>query len=255
MKTNDKNSFITAVQILIALLALALGFLFLLRMTGFSHSPEDMKRQLANAEKQIAIMKDNQEKLTKSIDDRKALVLQAERTQQELKDLTKGLDELARGGDKDAQEIIREFGLKVPDNRPGGATITLEKQELFTAPGGGRTAGRPRDNSIQSELLRKLTVLQELNQTALLQQQEFTRQAEIINAAAQVAQKLGPSVLRAMRDRAAKGNAKLRDLVRPKMSYTHSEDYRHLEKAKQGSEPPPAPKPGITPQPRTNATK
>jgi len=60
MKINDKTSSLTTVQIPIALLVLTLSFLFLFPITGFSQSPEAAKRQLANARKQIAIMKENE---------------------------------------------------------------------------------------------------------------------------------------------------------------------------------------------------
>jgi hypothetical protein len=74
---------------------------------------------------------------------------------------------------------------------------------------GGQT-----NNSMQSELLKKQTSIQELNNSVTLLNQEFNRQTEIINTGGQVAQKLGPPILRDMGYLAAKNkNEKLKTLL------------------------------------------
>ena len=54
------------------------------------------------------------------------------------------------------------------------------------------------NNGLQAELLKKQSVIQDLSQTVTLQNQDYQRQTEIINAGTQVAQKVGPQILRDM---------------------------------------------------------
>jgi len=59
-------------------------------------------------------------------------------------------------------------------------------------------SGSQSNNGLQSELLKKQSEIQDLSQAVTLQNQEYQRQGEIINAGAQVAQKVGPQILRDM---------------------------------------------------------
>ena len=69
-------------------------------------------------------------------------------------------------------------------------------------------------NTLQSDLLKKQSEIQELTQFVAMQNQEFNRQTEVINTGAQVAQKLGPPILRDMGYFAAKNkNEKLKKLL------------------------------------------
>lgn len=54
------------------------------------------------------------------------------------------------------------------------------------------------NNALQAELLKKQTEIQDLTQSVTLQNQDYQRQAEIINTGQQVAQQLGPKILRDM---------------------------------------------------------
>jgi uncharacterized protein HemX len=136
MDNNDQTNPIATVHIPLALLSLALCFLFFLQIKGTGQTSETMIWQKENAEKQIGILKENHEKLTKAIGDRKALVSQSEQTQKQFTELMKELDEIARGGDKDAQQIIATYGIKVADNQPagGGTTTPPGKKEEPKAP-------------------------------------------------------------------------------------------------------------------------
>lgn len=54
------------------------------------------------------------------------------------------------------------------------------------------------NNSLQAELLKKQSEIQDLTQVVTLQNQEYQRQEQVIQTGAQVAQKLGPQILRDM---------------------------------------------------------
>ena len=70
------------------------------------------------------------------------------------------------------------------------------------------------NNGLQSELLKKQSELQDLTQAVTLQNQDFQRMSQVIETGAQVAQKLGPPILRDMGYFAAKGNTKLLEIMK-----------------------------------------
>ena len=70
------------------------------------------------------------------------------------------------------------------------------------------------NNALQAELLKKQSELQDLTQNFNLQNQEFQRMSQTIETGAQVAQKLGPPILRDMGYFAAKGNEKMKDILK-----------------------------------------
>jgi septum formation inhibitor MinC len=83
------------------------------------------------------------------------------------------------------------------------------------------------NNTKQAELLRMQNNFQDLSQQVNLLDQDFKRQQEIINTGAQVAQKIGPPILREMGYLAAKNkNEKLKNLlVRQKLEpFTFNEE-------------------------------
>ncbi len=114
------------------------------------------------------------------------------------------------------------------------------------------------NNSLQAELLKKQSEIQDLTQVVTLQNQEYQRQAEIINTGAQVAQKLGPQILRDMGYFVAKNkNEKLRDAMKKQKLegfIPNAEQLKEMDRqldelrTKQGStSPAPAPKPAPKP--------
>ena len=119
------------------------------------------------------------------------------------------------------------------------------------------------NNSLQSEFLKKQTEFQELNNSVTLQNQEYQRQAEIINTGANLGQKVISPILVEMGYVAAKkNNAKFRDMLTEYKFEKAIPDKDALEKmdkliqenkAKQGGAAPgPAPKapaPAAPPQP------
>ena len=69
------------------------------------------------------------------------------------------------------------------------------------------------NNSLQAELLKKQSEIQDLTQVVTLQNQEYQRMSSTIETGAQVAQKLGPPILRDMGYFAAKKNDKLKEIM------------------------------------------
>lgn len=119
MDNNEQDNPFISVYTPVALVALALSVLFFSQIKGVGTATENMRWQSSNADKQIFALKDNRERLARAIEERRPLVAQSEQTQKQFTDLMKEVDELARGGDKDAKTIIDGYGIKV--NEPGGA--------------------------------------------------------------------------------------------------------------------------------------
>ena len=98
---------------------------FASQLGGISQGHDSMKWQQSNAEKMVKNLTEARDTLTKNVDsdERKALVAQSQQLQKQFTDLMKELDELARAGDKDADLIIKGYGIKVNDPTPstGGA--------------------------------------------------------------------------------------------------------------------------------------
>jgi len=109
------NPFIS-LHVPVALVALALSVLFFSQIKGVGTATDTMKWQSANADKQIAALKDNKEKLAKAVEERKPLVAQSESLQKTFTDLMKDVNDLAVKGDEDAKKIIVGYGIKIADN-------------------------------------------------------------------------------------------------------------------------------------------
>ena len=69
------------------------------------------------------------------------------------------------------------------------------------------------NNGLQAELLKKQSEIQDLTQVVTLQNQDYQRMTQTIETGAQVAQKLGPPILRDMGYFAAKKNEKLKEIL------------------------------------------
>ena len=110
-----------------------------------------------------------------------------------------------------------------------------------------------KNNSLQSEFLKKQTEFQELSNAVTLQNQEYQRQAEIINTGANLGQKVISPILVEMGYLSAKNkNQKFRDMLNKfkfekaipdKDAFEKMEKLIQENKAKQGgAAPAPAPK-------------
>lgn len=120
MENDEPTNPFVSIHTPVALVSLALSVLFFSQIKGVGTASDTMRWQSSNADKQIFALKDNREKLANAIEERKALVAQSEQTQRQFTELMREVDELARGGDKDAKTIIEGYGIKV--NEPGGGT-------------------------------------------------------------------------------------------------------------------------------------
>ena len=116
MDYQENNNPFLSIHVPVALVALALSVLFMSQIKGVSTATDTMKWQSTNADKQIAALKDNKEKLAKAIEERKPLVAQSEQLQKTFTDLMKDVNDLAVKGDEDAKKIILGYGIKIADN-------------------------------------------------------------------------------------------------------------------------------------------
>ena len=83
--------------------------------TGTKAAMEVLLWQGSSADKQIALLKDSREKLSKAIEERKPLVNQSEALQKGFTELMKDVNALAGSGDEDAKKIITGYGIKIAD--------------------------------------------------------------------------------------------------------------------------------------------
>jgi hypothetical protein len=113
-----------SVHLPLTLLAGAAVLFFSSQLGSIRQGSSSMTWQSENADKLIKNLNEAQKTLGENIEQRKALVAQSEQTQKQFTDLMKELDVLARGGDKDADMIIKGYGIKVNDTP--GATGTPE---------------------------------------------------------------------------------------------------------------------------------
>jgi hypothetical protein len=105
----------------LTLLGLAAVMFFVAQLGNIRQGTDNMAWQSTNADKVIKSLSEARDTLDKNIETRKALVAQSEQLQKQFTDLMKELDVLARGGDKDAEMIIKGYGIKVND-APGGSS-------------------------------------------------------------------------------------------------------------------------------------
>jgi hypothetical protein len=116
-----RNPFISSHLPLTLLGAAAIMFLAA-QLGSIRQGTSNMKWQLENADKVIKSLTEAQKQLNTNVETRKALVAQSEQLQKQFTDLMKELDELSRGGDKDAEMIIKGYGIKV--NEPPASNST-----------------------------------------------------------------------------------------------------------------------------------
>jgi|GEM_PF-2369840 len=123
-RSNGSN-FPDCLYVPLTLLALAFAFFLLLQQSAIQQSKETMKVQLAALETRSKNLKESNEKLDKSIEDRKALVDQSEQTQKLFTEIMADLIELAKE-DKEAKAIVDGYGIRVT---PPAASSEVPKPE------------------------------------------------------------------------------------------------------------------------------
>ena len=126
----------------LTLLSGAAIMFFASQLSSINQGSENMKWQLTTADKAITNLTTAKDAL-KGVDsdERKSLVAQSQQSQKQFTDLMKELDELRRAGDKDAELIIKGYGIQVNDPTPstGGAPAATppaepKKEEKPAAP-------------------------------------------------------------------------------------------------------------------------
>ena len=127
----NPNPFISA-HLPLTLLGLVAVMYFLTQLANIRVGNDSMAWQSTNADKGIKTLTETRETLDKNIESRKALVAQSEQLQKQFTDLMKELDVLARGGDKDADMIIKGYGIKV--NEPPGGSAPAATPAATPAP-------------------------------------------------------------------------------------------------------------------------
>ncbi len=115
--TETRNPFFS-VHVPITLIAIALSLFFAMQNKSISQNDDRMKWQHTNADKAIKSLQEAKATLEKNVEGRKALVAQSEQIQKQFTDMMKELNDLARGGDKDAEKIITGYGIKINDPAP-----------------------------------------------------------------------------------------------------------------------------------------
>ena len=135
MDSNESNqsSFVSA-HLPLTLLAGAAVLFFLSQLGSIGQGTDSMKWQSENADKVIKNLGEAKETLDKNVETRKALVAQSEQLQKQFTDLMKELDELARGGDKDADLIIKGYGIKVNDGPAAPSTPSTPAEKPVEKP-------------------------------------------------------------------------------------------------------------------------
>lgn len=118
---DNRNPYINSLLPLTLLGAAAIMF-FASQLGSIKQGNAAMEWQDKNADKSIKSFTEGRAQLEKNVEDRKLLVAQSEHLQKQFTDLMKEVDILARGGDKDAEMIIKGYGIKV--NEPAGGSTT-----------------------------------------------------------------------------------------------------------------------------------
>lgn len=120
MDSNDSNQNpFLSVHLPLTLIAAAAVMFFIAQLGSISQGSKNMQWQLQNADKGLKNLTEARDTLTKQVETRKALEAQSEQLQKQFTDLMKELDVLARSGDKDAEMIIKGYGIKVSDPPAG----------------------------------------------------------------------------------------------------------------------------------------
>lgn len=100
-----------------------------LEQSGRVWAQENLKWRKETTEKQLKALADAKDALEKAVNERKELVATSAATQAQFTSVMKELDELAKGGDKDAALIITSYGIKVNDPEKPAEKPAEKKEE------------------------------------------------------------------------------------------------------------------------------
>ena len=122
----NQNPFFS-IHLPITLISLAFALFFYLNIGGAKQTKENLDWQNDNNKKQIEALKQQRVSNEKSLEQNKQYVATAEQTQKQFGEIMKDLLDIAKDGDKDAQLIVKTYG--IASNDPAPAATDDKKEE------------------------------------------------------------------------------------------------------------------------------
>lgn len=129
MDTKEEQNPFFSIHLPLTLIALAFALFFALNMGGAKQTKENLEWQNKNNKEQIEALKKQRENNEKSLEQNKQYVATAEQTQKQFGEIMKDLLEIAKDGDKDAQLIVKTYGIASNEPAPAAPAATEEKKE------------------------------------------------------------------------------------------------------------------------------
>jgi hypothetical protein len=129
---NPKNSSdITAILLALTLtfVSLAGALYFASQLGSINQGITAMKWQTEHTDKLITAVTKQHDELVKNIEILRPQAATSEQTQKQFAEIMKELDEMARAGDKEAEMIIKTYGVKVNDNDKKDGEKTEKTEE------------------------------------------------------------------------------------------------------------------------------
>jgi len=131
MDTKEEQNPFFSIHLPLTLIALAFALFFALNMGGAKQTKENLDWQNKNNKEQIEALKQQRVSNEKSLEQNKQYVATAEQTQKQFGEIMKDLLEIAKDGDKDAQLIVKTYGIASNDPAPANPApaATDEKKD------------------------------------------------------------------------------------------------------------------------------
>lgn len=123
----DQNPFFS-IHLPLTLIALAFALFFYLNIGGAKQTAENLEWQNDNNKKQIEALTKQQADNKEALEKNKAYVATAEQTQKQFGEIMKDLLEIAASGDKDAELIVKTYGIASTDSGPAASDKKDEKK-------------------------------------------------------------------------------------------------------------------------------
>lgn len=129
MENKEEQNPFFSIHLPVTLVALALTLFFALNVGGAKQTAANLVWQNDNNDKQIKALKEQRANNEKSLEQNKPYVAIAEQTQKQFGEVMKDLLEIAQDGDKDAQLIVKTYGIASNDNKPAAEEKKEDKAE------------------------------------------------------------------------------------------------------------------------------
>ena len=126
---DEDNKSLTGPLLPLTLIAITAIFFLLSQLSNIRQVSSSMTWQNDRGDKQIKKLEELQATLTKNIESNRPTVAQSEQLQKRFQEMMKDLDDLRRGGDKDAERIIKGYGIQVNDGAPADDKKDPEKKK------------------------------------------------------------------------------------------------------------------------------